>query len=48
MWDLQKAKWDIIQHHGTGRYWDKRMKSAEMKDVVKEVQDYINGGNNGV
>ena len=28
---------------GTGRYWDKRMVSAEMKDVVKEVQDYIGG-----
>lgn len=28
---------------GTGPYWDKRMKSAEMQDVVKEVQDYIGG-----
>lgn len=28
---------------GTGTYWDKRMKSAEMQDVVKEVQDYIGG-----
>lgn len=26
---------------GTGPYWDKRMVSAEMADVVKEVQDYI-------
>ena len=26
---------------GTGKYWDKRMASAEMQDVVKEVQDYI-------
>ena len=26
---------------GTGPYWDKRMVSAEMQDVVKEVQDYI-------
>lgn len=26
---------------GTGTYWDKRMVSAEMQDVVKEVQDYI-------
>lgn len=25
---------------GTGPYWDKRMKSAEMSEVVKEVQDY--------
>ena len=28
---------------GTGPYWDKRMKSAEMQEVVKEVQDYIGG-----
>ena len=28
---------------GTGPYWDKRMVSAEMQDVVKEVQDYIGG-----
>ena len=29
---------------GTGPYWDKRMVSAEMQDVVKEVQNYVNGG----
>lgn len=28
---------------GTGDYWDKRMVSAEIQDVVKEVQDYIGG-----
>ena len=28
---------------GTGSYWDRRMVSAEMQDVVKEVQDYIGG-----
>lgn len=28
---------------GTGSYWDKRMVSAEIQDVVKEVQDYIGG-----
>lgn len=28
---------------GTGPYWDKRMKSAEMKQVVQEVQDYVGG-----
>lgn len=28
---------------GTGTYWDKRMVSAEIQDVVKEVQDYIGG-----
>lgn len=26
---------------GTGPYWDRRMVSAEMQDVVQEVQDYI-------
>ena len=29
---------------GTGPYWDKRMKSVEMNELVKEVQDLINGG----
>ena len=29
---------------GTGPYWDERMISAEGKDVVKEVQNYIGGG----
>lgn len=28
---------------GTGPYWDKRMVSAEIKDVVKEVQNYVGG-----
>lgn len=28
---------------GTGTYWDKRMVSAEMQDIVKEVQNYIGG-----
>lgn len=28
---------------GTGTYWDKRMISAEIDDVVKEVQDYVGG-----
>lgn len=26
---------------GTGTYWDERMKSAEMSDVLKEVQNYV-------
>lgn len=26
---------------GTGPYWDKRMISADMDSVVKQVQDYI-------
>lgn len=29
---------------GTGPYWDKRMVSAEMQEVVKETQKYINRG----
>lgn len=28
---------------GTGPYWDKRMVSVEMQDVVREVQNYIGG-----
>ena len=28
---------------GTGAYWDKRMVSAEIQDVLKEVQKYIGG-----
>lgn len=28
---------------GTGPYWDKRMKSAEMKDIEKEMQVYVGG-----
>ena len=34
-----------IQYHtgGTGDHWDERMKSAEMNDLVKEVQDFIGG-----
>ncbi len=28
----------------TGPYWDKQMVSAEMQDVVKEVQNYIDRG----
>lgn len=31
---------------GTGPYWDKKMVSAEMKDVVEEVQAFINRGGN--
>ena len=28
---------------GTGDYWDKRMVSAEIEQVVQEVQNYIGG-----
>lgn len=36
----------VVQNYttpGTGPYWDKRMVSAEMQDVVREVQNYIGG-----
>ena len=29
---------------GTGPHWDRRMVSAEISEVVKEVQDYIRRG----
>ena len=35
-----------VRHYttpGTGPYWDKRMVSAEMQNVIKEVQEYLNG-----
>ena len=34
----------IIQHHGTGPYWDERVKSAEMDDIEKECQEYMKRG----
>lgn len=34
---------DLNYHiEGTGSYWDKKMVSAKMKEVVKEVQNYVN------
>lgn len=36
---------NIVYHTaGTGHHWDERMKSAEMQDVVKEVQAMIKRG----
>ena len=35
---------DRTKHPLASSYWDKKMVSAEMQDVVKEVQDYINRG----
>ena len=34
-----------LKYHtsGTGSFWDKRMISAEMREVVKEVEQYIGG-----
>ena len=34
----------IIQHHGTGSYWDKRMVSVEINDIIKECQEYMKRG----
>ena len=34
----------IIQHLGTGSYWDKRMVSAEINDIIKECQEYMKRG----
>lgn len=34
---------ETIQHLGTGPFWDKRMKSAEMDKIVREVQKKLNG-----
>ena len=40
---MEHIKLEIILHHGTGTYWDRKMVSAEMKDVLKEVKDYMRG-----
>lgn len=29
---------------GTGPYWDERVKSAEMNDIIKECQEYMKRG----
>lgn len=35
---------DLVYHTpGTGAYWDRLMKSAEMDKIVKELQRYVNG-----
>jgi hypothetical protein len=44
---MRKDGTHVVKHYttpGTGTYWDKRMVSAEMQNVVKEVQDYVNRG----
>ena len=36
----------VVTHYttpGTGSYWDKRMVSAEMQNIEKEVQKFIGG-----
>lgn len=47
--DKDKAKTNsgrALTYHtaGTGDHWDKRMVSAEMGDLVKKLQDYIDRG----
>ena len=37
-------KYNTDKHAYAGSYWDKRMVSAEMQDIVKEVQNFINKG----
>ena len=34
----------ITQHHGTGPYWDERVKSAEINDITQECQEYMKRG----
>lgn len=44
---MRKDGTHVVKHYttpGTGPYWDRRMVSAEMKDVVEEVQNFVNNG----
>lgn len=41
---IDPKKRDKSKHPLTTSFWDKEMVSAEMQDVVKEVQNYINRG----
>lgn len=38
---INPANRNRTKHPLATSYWDKRMVSAEMQDIVKEVQDYI-------
>ena len=40
---INEANRNRTYHPLATSYWDKHMVSAEMQDVVKEVQDYIGG-----
>ena len=44
--DIDYSKSKARGHKYAGPHWDKRMVSAEMQEVVKEVQDYVNRGGN--
>ncbi len=39
----KEINYHLDKHPLAGPYWDKRMVSAEMQDVVREVQNYIGG-----
>lgn len=41
---INPDKRDRSKHPLATSYWDKKMVSAEIQDLVKEVQDYINRG----
>lgn len=40
----KKLTTEALHYHtaGTGPYWDKKMVSAEIQEVIKEVQSYVN------
>ena len=41
----QSSDRNLVYHTaGTGPYWDERMKSAEMDDVIDKLQKYIDRG----
>lgn len=40
----KKIHFHTDKHSKANSYWDKRMVSAKMDDIVKEVQDYIKRG----
>lgn len=42
--DGKNINFHTDKHSQAGPYWDKRMVSAEMNIVVKEVQDFVNRG----
>lgn len=40
----KELHYNTDKHPLAGPYWDRRMVSAEMQDVVKEVQDFVDRG----
>ena len=41
--DGKELNYQTDKHPLAGPYWDKRMASAEMQDIVSEIQNYIGG-----